>query len=70
MNIKWTPIPGYEGTYEISRDGRVRNRDGHIIKPMMSKQGMRVELRQYGQRDRLLVSELIELTWGCSNEDC
>ena len=69
LNENWLPIPGYEDSYEITCDGRVRNKDGHIIKPIESKTGLRVELRQFGQRDRLLVSDLINITWGGCYED-
>lgn len=58
------PIPGYEG-YHIDPDtGCVYNSEGHRLKPIPSKQGLRVELRKPGLRDRFLVSELIELVKG------
>ena len=56
----WMPIPGYEGYYWIDRTGRVCNVEGHIIKPSVSKGGLRVELRKLGQRDKLLVSDLLD----------
>ena len=52
-------IPGYEGRYYIAQNGTVCNADGHVIKPIQSKDGTRVELRYLGQRDRLLISDLL-----------
>lgn len=55
----WTPIPGYDGVYFINRKGVVCNLDGHIIKPAPSKAGLRVELRRNGQREKILVLDLL-----------
>lgn len=59
---RWCPIPGYEGRYFIDNDGRVCNLSGHIIKPVQSKDGPRVELRKYGQREKVLVLDLLKKT--------
>ena len=62
MNLSdgnWEPIPGYDNLYFINRDGMVCNLEGHILKPTMSKDGPRVELRRNGQRDRILVLDLL-----------
>lgn len=56
----WTPIPGYDGAYFINRKGLVCNLDGHIIKPAPSKAGLRVELRRNGQREKILVLDLLD----------
>lgn len=61
---EWREIPGYEGLYWVSRFGVVINSDGHSIKHIGSKSGLRVELRKFGQRDRLLVEDLVERAWG------
>ena len=29
----WKPIPNYEGRYEASNQGRIRNVNGHVLKP-------------------------------------
>ena len=55
----WTPIPGYDAKYFINRKGLVCNFEGHIIKPMPSKYGPRVELRRNGQREKILVRDLL-----------
>ena len=31
---EWRPVLGYESRYEVSSLGRVRNMDGHILKPI------------------------------------
>lgn len=62
MNLSdgsWTPIPGYEARYFINREGLVCNLEGHIIKPTPSKSGLRVELRRNGQREKILVLDLL-----------
>lgn len=63
-NKVYLPIPGFFGGYLISSDGEVINRDGHTIKPIQAKDGLRVELRRFGQRDRFLVDDLVKITWG------
>lgn len=55
----WTPIPGYGGVYFINQKGLVCNLDGHIIKSSPSKAGLRVELRRNGQREKILVLDLL-----------
>lgn len=60
-NRNWYPIPGYEGLYWINCKGHIRNTDGHILSQEPSKFGCKVELRKNGQREKLLVSELIAL---------
>ena len=67
--MKYTPIPGYAGKYLISTDGTVCNSDGHVIKPISSKDGLRVELRLLGQRDRPLIADLISTVYGGRTDD-
>ena len=35
----WQPIEGYEGLYEVSDQGKVRNRKGLVLKPGVLKRG-------------------------------
>ena len=35
----WKDIEGFEGRYQISSWGRVRNKDGMILKPYMNNKG-------------------------------
>lgn len=53
------PIPGYKDRYFISPDGTVMNSKGHVIKHIETPDGDAVELHSLGQRDRVLVKELI-----------
>ena len=55
----WYPIPNYEGLYWINQKGQVRNKEGHILLQEMSKFGYKIELRKNGQREKLLVADLI-----------
>ena len=52
------PIPGYEGAYFLSLDGHVYNRAGRILREFPTSQGVAVELRHLGQREKVLLSEL------------
>lgn len=54
------PIPGYDGAYRISPEGWVFNRQGTLLKTYPSSKGKVVELRHQGQRERVLISELLE----------
>lgn len=56
----WSSIPGYDGVYLINQKGLVCNLDGHIIKPAPSKAGPKVELRRNGQREKILVLDLLK----------
>ena len=59
----WLPIPKYEGLYWINKNTKeVCNMDGHVIRTYDSKFGNKVELRKYGQRECILVEELLEKT--------
>ena len=64
----WTPIPGYENYYWIDKEGSVKNRDGHILKPIESSKGLMIELRCLGQREKVLVSDLLKLIGGVLDE--
>lgn len=55
-----TPVPGYEGVYYITPSGDIVNRNNNVLKTFPTKHGDAVELRSRGQRERILVSELIE----------
>lgn len=53
-------IPGYDKNYYINTFGIVANKRGHVLTPTMTKKGPAVDLRNNGQRERILVSELLE----------
>lgn len=58
-NYEMYPIPGYEGLYWIDNAGNVLNRSNHYMKPIQTDKGCVVELRKNGQREKLLVRELV-----------
>lgn len=39
MSESWKEIPGYEGLYEVSDRGRVRNRHGRVLKQCFDRDG-------------------------------
>lgn len=54
---EWIHIPGYP--YWISSDGQqVKNQRDHILKPIIVSGKPGYELRQYGQRDKLMLQDL------------
>jgi|SRR5215212_7490373 len=55
-NEEWREIPGYEGRYEVSDQGRVRNAVGHCLKPQKINSGyFVVHLYREGKRRIKLV---------------
>lgn len=59
---EWRPIPGYEGSYEVSDRGKVRSARGaqRILKPWMQKGGYpTVQLRRNGQSKKSGVHSLV-----------
>lgn len=74
VNKERLTIPGYDGHYWIDRGGTVYNSLGHTIKPTQSKAGLCVELRKFGQREKVLILDLLNKAGystlgGMSNED-
>ncbi len=60
MNEIWKDIPGYEGKYQASNTGFIRNSKGLILKPMLTKLGYyRVELFNNKTRKKHHVHRLI-----------
>lgn len=60
MTSKLYPIPGYEDLYWVDPvNGTIFNKSNHQIKPMQTDKGAVVELRKYGQRERLFVREIV-----------
>ena len=54
------PIPGYEGVYYIHPSGKVVNKHNRVLKTFNTKDGEAVELRNQGQRERVLIKELLK----------
>lgn len=56
----WKPVIGYEGLYEVSDFGRVRNAEGHIIKPKVNQNGyLQLHLHKDGKRKYYYVHRLV-----------
>lgn len=54
------PVPGFEGKYEIDISGAVYNMKGHLIKPTSTPYGTAVDLCAYGQRELLLIEDILK----------
>ena len=54
------PIPGYEGVYFIHPSGVVVNNNNRVLRAFPTKQGEAVELRNKGQRERVLIQDLLK----------
>jgi len=60
QNEVWKLVVGYEGLYEVSNLGRVRNSKGHVMKPRLSKKKYhRVNLCQGGERKTFWLHRLV-----------
>jgi hypothetical protein len=62
---RWLPVPEWEGFYEVSDLGRVRNlRSGRLLSPALRKDGYQhVSLKVNGSRDDQLVHRLVMLAF-------
>lgn len=63
VDVIWKPIDGYEGLYEVSNDGQVRNRKGEQ-KVLSIKKGANTNYREVslwkdGKNKRFLVHRLV-----------
>jgi hypothetical protein len=59
----WKPIPGFDGC-QASREGRIKNRRGHVLTGTVTKKGYRqVSLRRGRSRVVALVHRLVALTF-------
>lgn len=69
MQEVWQPVPGYEGLYEVSDQGRVRGPKG-LIKPKPTNSGyMRTELWRSGCRWRPLLHRLVATVFVPNDEN-
>lgn len=61
---KWKDIDGFEGKYQISSWGRVRNRDGLILKPYMNNKGyLKISLQQGRRAIKKRVHRLVAIAF-------
>jgi hypothetical protein len=54
------PIPGYGGAYSITPEGVVVNQHNKVLKTFSTRQGEAIELRYQGQRERVLIADLLK----------
>lgn len=61
MAEEWLPVSGYEGLYEVSNIGHVRNmKTGHILKPINNGNGyLTVSLCKEGKPQKLFIHRLV-----------
>jgi len=61
MEEEWRPVKDWEGLYEVSSEGRIRNMDGKILKPITDQNGFcRVKLyRKYHPVHQLVAEAFI-----------
>lgn len=66
----WKDIPGYEGRYQVSDEGRVRNAAGHVLAAQITNSGYSaVHLYQGGRQRRVhLIHRLVALAFHPSLE--
>ena len=66
---KWKPIPGYEGIYDASNRGHIRNtKRQHVLRPRLKKSsgGMKyvnVVLYKNGMARQASIARLVALAW-------
>lgn len=76
--MEWKDIPGYEGFYQVSKDGQVKSKDiiiirkdgkpysrkSKILKPFYDKDGyLRIELNKVGNCKKFYVHRLVAMTF-------
>lgn len=54
----WKNVVGYEDFYQISNYGRIRNKNGHILKPSNTGGYCHISLR-YGRKKEVLIHRLV-----------
>lgn len=60
----WRDIEGYEGLYQVSTWGNVRNSNGNLIKPQKNSKGyLRVDLIKDGERKHKRINRLVAMAF-------
>ncbi len=64
MIEEWKPVVGYEGLYEVSNLGRIRNsKRGKLIDIFDNNGYQRCELWKNNHRRRYMVHRVVAMTW-------
>jgi len=73
-DVVWRPVPGYEGRYDVSSDGRVRSHlsgNPRDLKLILGGNGyLRVSLSNHGRRDVREVHRLVALVFHGEGNEC
>lgn len=61
MTEQWLPVPGYEGLYEVSDLGRIRNKHGRVLKqhPLGNVEYLGIHLHRAGRRATRTVHSIV-----------
>lgn len=67
---KWKAVVGYEGVYQVSTEGHVRNAYGHILKPETARNGY--ERVKFYDKKKYQVHRLVALAFilNPENKEC
>lgn len=61
---QWKDVVGYEGLYEVSNLGRVRNKKRNTMVTLLDNNGYhRVELWKNNERRRYMLHRVVAMTW-------
>jgi hypothetical protein len=64
MSEIWRTVPGYDGKYEVSNHGNVRNQKGALLKPFPIHQGyLVVDLCHMGKKKHIRLNRLVAETF-------
>lgn len=64
MREVWEDIAGYDGRYQVSIWGRIRNEKGEIMKPYVNEKGyLKVTLQDGKTRDKVRISRIVAETF-------
>jgi hypothetical protein len=60
----WKDIIGYEGHYQISRNGEIRNKKNQILKSRVGKRGYyQIDLQKNGNRKNCYIHQLLAIVF-------
>lgn len=59
MQEIWKDIKGYEGLYQVSNNGLIKNKEGSILKPFISNGYYRVKLTKQGKRKNEYIHRIV-----------
>lgn len=61
---QWADVVGYEGLYEVSINGEVKNKSEYTLKPQLDRYGYyRLNLSKYGKRKFTLIHRIVALAF-------